>query len=304
MKINQRFIRWLIYIKVRFVYFIVLLLPFKLNVWLGGRLGLLAYYCLGRPRRLMLENLRQAFPDKSTRQIKKIAREVLVNQGKNIFEVLYFPKLDRRHLENIITTEGLEHLTAGLRQGKGVLLLTAHLGNWELLGIYLSLAGYPINVIARRLYDERLNNMLVHLRESKGVKCILRNESSYQVLRCLRRNEALGVLIDQDTNVQGVFVDFFGRPTYTPQGLAAIALRSGAAVVPTFIVRIGGRHKVILKEQVELKLSADEKQDIVDNTQKFTRIIESMIRSYPSQWVWMHQRWKTTPQDKQDKTEN
>lgn len=294
MKTTQKFVRWLIYIKLRFIHFIVLLLPFKLSVWLGGWLGLLAYYCLRRPRLIILDNLSRTFPDKSSRKIRKIAREVLVNQGKNLFEALSFPKLDFQHLEKIIITEGLENLTEAFKDKKGVLLLTAHLGNWELLGIYLSLAGYPINVIARRIYDDRLNKILVDLRNSKGVKCILRDESSYQVLRCLRRNEALGVLIDQDTSVQGVFVDFFGRPAYTPQGLATIALRTQAVVIPTFIVRVGNKHKVIIKEKVELKHSSDEKQDILDNTQKFTQIIESMVRSYPSQWIWMHQRWKTT----------
>jgi Kdo2-lipid IVA lauroyltransferase/acyltransferase len=297
-KKRKKIVHWLIYINARFLQLVASILPFRASVWLGGRLGFLTYYCLGHTRRIMFANLRMAFPGQNNRKIRKIAREVLVNQGKNLLELLSFHKLDFNYLSKVITAEGLDNLTEALKEKNGALLLTAHLGNWELLGVYLSLAGYPISVIARRIYDERLNEIVVNARESKGVKCILRDKSSYQVLRSLRRNEALGILIDQDTNVQGVFVGFFGRPAYTPQGLAAIALHSGAAVLPTFIVRDGYRHKIIINQRVKLKHSPDEKQDIVDNTQAFTRIIEDMIRVYPSQWVWMHQRWKTTPQEK------
>lgn len=297
MRKTQKFIRWLIYIDLKILHFVILLLPFRLSVWLGGRLGTLAYYILHQARHIVLGNLTRCFPEKKPRQIKEIAKEVFSNQGKNLFEVLSLSKIDLSNVRNIVTAGGLDNLTDAFEQKKGVLILGAHIGNWELLGVYLSLVGYPINVIARRIYDERLNKILVDIREAKGIRCILRDESSHQVLRCLRKNQSLGVLIDQDTKVQGVFVDFFNRLAYTPQGLATIALRSGAVVVPGFIVRESNKHKIIIKERIKLKRSGNETQDIKDNTQEFTKIIESMIRSYPSQWVWMHERWKTRPED-------
>lgn len=297
MRKTQRFIRWLIYINLKILHFVILLLPFKFSVWFGGRLGTLTYYLLHRARHIVLDNLIRCFPEKKHLEIKKIAREVFSNQGKNLFEVLSFDKINVANVREIVSAEGLDNLDDALKEKKGVLILGAHIGNWELLGVYLSLLGYPINVIARRIYDERLNKILIDIRESKGIRCILRDESSYQVLRCLRKNQALGILIDQDTKVQGVFVDFFGRLAYTPQGLATIALRTGAVVVPGFIVRDGNKHKIIIKPKVELKRSGNETQDIKDNTQEFTKIIESMIRSYPSQWVWMHERWKTRQED-------
>ncbi len=298
MRRGQKFVRWLIYIQLKIFHFFILLLPFKVSIWLISQLGILTYYFLKRSRLIVLDNLSRCFPEKDAKEIRRIARESFRNQAKNLIEVVSLSKINLSRLQTLVSAEGLDNLSNALKEGKGVLILSAHLGNWELLGVYLSMVGYPINVIARRIYDERLNNILVNLRESKGVKCILRSESVYQVLRCLRRNEALGVLIDQDTKVQGVFVEFFGRLAYTPQGLAALSLRTGAIVVPGFIVRVGNKHKVIIKKKVELKRSQDEKQDIKDNTQIFTKIIESMISSYPSQWVWMHERWKTKPEDK------
>ncbi|MFH1784197.1 MAG: lysophospholipid acyltransferase family protein [bacterium] len=301
MKNTQIFIRSLIYISVRILHVVVSCLPWNLSVRIGSVTGFISYYLLRAPRRIVCSNLALAFIEKSPSEIKKIAREVFSNQGENLFELLSFGKLNAQRVKKLVNAQGLEHLDKALEKKKGVLLLSGHIGNWELLGAYLSLVGYPISVIARRVYDERLNKLLVDIRQSKGVMCVLRDESSKQLLRCLRSNRALGVLIDQDTKVQGVFVDFFGRKAYTPQGLATLALRTGAAVVPSFIVRDGYKHKIILKEELSLTHSGDEAKDLEINTQTFTKIIEEVIRQHPSQWVWMHERWKTRPEDIADK---
>jgi KDO2-lipid IV(A) lauroyltransferase len=163
------------------------------------------------------------------------------------------------------------------------------------MGASLAFWGYPINVIARKIYLEYWNTMMVSHREKVGMKVILRSDesSARDIMKALKKNELIGILIDQDTKVTGVFVDFFGRKAYTPSGFAAIALRSGAAVVGGFMIRSGNRHVLRVTKPLELEHTGDKQKDVFVNTQLFTKMLEDIIREYPEQWVWMHSRWKT-----------
>jgi len=262
----------------------------------GVILGWLAYILLEKHRRTAIENLTNSFPKKTQREIRKIARSVFCNQGRNLFQLLSFNKFNASNIDKYVKIEGSQYLADALKEGKGVIFLSAHIGLWELMGIYLSLKGFPINVIARRVYDERLNRLLIHLRASKNVNTILRGDSPRKFLQPLRKNEVLAFLIDQDTNVQGVFVDFLGRPAYTPIGLASIAMKTGAPVIPGFIVRMGPvLSKIIIEKSFYLSSTGNPKIDIQRNIQILSNIIEKYIKRYPDQWVWMHQRWKTKP---------
>ena len=173
-------------------------------------------------------------------------------------------------------------------------MLSAHMGNWELMGAALSLWGYPINVIARRIYIPRINGLLLRLRQSAGMRVILREgaSSAKDMLRALRKNEVIGMLMDQDAHVQGVWVDFFGIPAFTPSGPAAIALKSGARVVSAFMVRDGSGGRIEIRGPYSLVRTGDHERDVLENTRMFTGIIERYVRRYPEQWVWMHDRWK------------
>ena len=296
MKWHKILKRWIIYRLFKCFEFIVYLLPFSTAVWWGGRLGFFAYYILDKERNISLTNLKISFPEKKSREIRKIAKEVFINEGKNFCELLSFSKLSKDKVLDLVEAEGLEYLDQALSEGNGILYLTAHLGNWELMGAYLSCKGYPINVIARRVYDDRLNEILVGLRKSKGVKTILRDESPKGILRSLKQKEVIGILIDQDTSrVQGVFVDFFGRLAYTPVGIATLAKRENVVVLPGFIVRKDRKHCVYINKPVKLIKKENREEEVRENTQKLTKIIESWIRSYPQQWVWMHKRWKRKP---------
>ena len=175
-------------------------------------------------------------------------------------------------------------------------MASAHCASWELLGAALSARGFTINVIAKRVYIERLNQMLLDLRSSKGLKIIFRSDSdsAKKMLKALRSGETLALLIDQDTEVPGVFVDFFSRPAWTPSGLAVMALKTGAPVIVALDTRLpDDTHRVVVTGPLELVRTGDHDRDVLENTAVITKIIEGHIRKNPSQWVWMHERWKT-----------
>lgn len=272
------------------------MMPLRLAVTCGGLLGFVAYYCVAQARRDVLNGLAASFPDWSDVTRRRIGREVFVNQGKNAFELFSFPRLSKDDILRLAPIENRPAFDAALARAKGVLIAGAHCGNWEFMGASLAQAGYPINVIARRIYIEQLNDMLVGYRTSKGEKVILRSDASSarEMLRSLRHNESIGMLIDQDTDVPGVFVDFFGRKAWTPSGLATLALRTGAAVILALDVRMpDDTHRVQLSGPIELTKTGNMDTDVLSNTQRISDMIEQHIRRYPAQWVWMHRRWKT-----------
>ena len=278
---------------------LVLVTPYRLSLVIGGSLGAVAYHAASKARRTAEQNISRAFPDKPVDEVKAIALEMFENLGKNLFELFSFPKLGRKQIEALVTIENREAFDAGFKNGKGVLLASAHCGNWEILGAALSYSGVPMNCIARNIYIKQLNDMVVGFRESKNVKVILRSgrDAAKGILRSLRGNEAIGILIDQDVDVQGVYSMFFSRPAWTPSALATLAIKTGATVVMGLDARLpGDKHKVIITGPVEMRITADHDDDIVYNTQVLTGMIEKHIRNYPSQWVWMHERWKTQPQ--------
>jgi KDO2-lipid IV(A) lauroyltransferase len=179
-----------------------------------------------------------------------------------------------------------------------VIFVTGHIGNWELLAALVARRGYDASVVATPVYDERLDQRLVAARAVHGVETIRRGSASAarQLLSSLRRNAVLGMLIDQDTDVDGAFVPFFGRLAHTPVGAAALALRTDARVICGFLVREGAsRHRLVLQGPVELVRTGDSDHDVVENTARLTEMIERHIRAHPDQWIWFHRRWKRRP---------
>ena len=276
---------------------IVLLLPRQTALNLGILLADLLFLFSRREKARALENLSTAFgEEKGPSDVLRICRYCFQNLGKGLMEVLQFPRLTSENLDRLVAFEGKQNIDDALKMGRGVIILTAHFGNWELLGASLALAGYRTNFIVRPVRSPRLDMLVNGSRESMGVGCISRGASIKRALKCLKRNELLGILADIDTRVDGVFVDFFGRPTFTPRGPVSIALRTKAALVPAFIVRQkDDTHRVVVEKALELKTTGTPEEDIRVNTARSTKIIESYIRKYPEQWIWVHQRWKTRP---------
>jgi len=190
----------------------------------------------------------------------------------------------------------METVLQARARGKGLIAVTGHLGNWELIPVYFSLKGIPVNVIARRLNDPRLDRLVVGYREKRGIRNIDRDLGARTAFRCLRRGEALGVLIDQDTRVESVFVDFMGRQASTPVGPAALAMRTGAPVVPVATYRDrDGRHIIEVGAPIELAAEGTERELLRENTERLSKAVEKYILCHPEQWVWIHERWKTEP---------
>ena len=263
---------------------------------LGEVLGSPAYVLMIGRRRCMAEHLDQAFGDSMSPERKReIAIASVRSLSKTCLEFLKLRWLSEEQLEQLVQLDGAEHLANALRRDKGAILLTAHLGNWELTGARIAQAGFPISVIARESDDAATAALVNRLRENHGVR-VLRRGAVRDALRCLRRNEVLGILPDHNISQGGLLVDFFGRPARTAPGPAAYALRTGAAIVPVFSVRQpDGTLKAIFEPPMKLVRTGDRAHDTWVNTQRITKVIERAIRRYPEQWMWIHRRWKSAP---------
>lgn len=285
----------LIYLLARTGLAVSRLFPHTLGLAIGGCLGGLAYHLLSSERRRVLEHLAIAFGGERTeRERRGIAKACFRNLGVNLVEMVNLPRL-QSDLDRYVEITGLNYLDRALDQGKGVLVITAHLGNWELMACYMARRGYPLNVVARKVYDERLNRLLLGFRERHGLRVILRESptAGRQILQALKKGELLAMLIDQDTKVKGVMADFFGRRANTPAGPAVLAGRRGVPVLAMFIRRVSRcGHRIDIQPPVEIERTDDFARDVLMNTERFNRIIEQQIRQVPQQWVWNHRRWR------------
>lgn len=295
---KYRFRRRLLYTLLLFLDSIFVLIPYSLALDTGKFFGHLCYILLGRYRRLTKQHLRFAFGDsKSEKDISKIARSVFTNLGMGFAEILSLPKT-RNRLDSIIDVKGMDNMDRVLEEGKGGIVISSHFGNWELLSAYFAYKGYPVNVVARPVYYEKYNEWLLFLRRSMGVNVIFRTSSPKRLLGLLKKNELVGILPDQDIDsIEGVFVDFFGKKAYTPIAPVKLALTAGAPIIPIFIVRNKKRHTVFVEEPIRIENGQDKEQAVLFYTQRWSELIESYIRRYPEQWVWMHRRWKTQPRE-------
>lgn len=275
----------------------IYLLPRSIALVIGGWLGTLVYRFASQQRKLAYKHIQQALDITDERIIKTNVKNCFSNLGKNMVEFLLFPRMNPKLLRQYVRFEGVQHVENALAKGKGAIILTGHFGNWELLAASISTTVAPLTPIVRELRSPRLNALVSRYREKAGYSTIDRDTGVRQALRCLRNNNLLGIVADVDTSVNGVFVDFFGRPAYTPYSPIAFALKTGATILPAFIVRQpDGTHQAIIEPPLTLERCDDKEKELVINTQKYTKVIESYIRKNPEQWIWMHQRWKTRPE--------
>jgi Kdo2-lipid IVA lauroyltransferase/acyltransferase len=251
-----------------------------------------------RLRTAGMRNLARAFPEKSLSERARILRGVFSSLGRQLAEVCLFPKYTRQNIENIVVYDGFENFERALAPGKGVLFLTAHLGAWELSAFAHSLYGHPLHVVMRSLDNPYLDRMLREYRGMHGNSMLDKDDNVRGLLAAMNAGETAGVLMDTNmTSPQGVFVSFFGIPACTASGLARIALRTGAAVVPGFTIwdSTSRRYRLRFDPALSLVRTGNNESDIVANTQLFTSVIEEYVRRYPDQWLWVHRRWKTRP---------
>jgi KDO2-lipid IV(A) lauroyltransferase len=265
---------------------------------IGVTLGLTVYALHRRLRRVAMRNLSLAFPEMSQRERRRLVRGEFISLGRQLAEVCLFPRYTRENVSRVVVYDGFENFERAYARGKGVLFLTAHLGAWELSAFAHSLQGHPLSIVMRSLDNPHIDALIQSYRTMHGNRTVDKDDFVRGLLSAMRAGQTVGILMDTNmTPPQGVFVDFFGTPACTASGLARIALRTDAAVVPGFTVWDKALRKYILRfdPAVELIRTGDNEADIVANTAKFTKVIEDFIRRYPDQWLWVHRRWKTRP---------
>jgi KDO2-lipid IV(A) lauroyltransferase len=253
----------------------------------------LAFYCFGKKtREATLESIRVVFPGLGGAEAKKMAMAAFINQSKNLVELMRYPSLKKRDIESKIRFEGLDNLKSALARGRGVILLVAHVGNWELLGAIWGLLGHRVYSFFLDARIDAIGKILNDLRESRGIKLIPRAELKKSV-QCLKENAMLGVIADQDGGENGVYTEFFGRIVSAPRGPAALARNTGATILPNFLVRNGDdTYTMIMQKPIILDKTKSKETDIKNYTVLFLQIYEKIIRQYPEQWLWMYDRWK------------
>ena len=244
-------------------------------------------------------NLQLAFPDWTPAERKDAMRKMVRNLGWMAAEFARLPRLTKENINDVVILDGHENFLEGQQRGKGVLYLTGHLGAWELSSFAHALYGYPLHYMARPLDNKRLDALVNEYRCSSGNRPIFKNESARVMLKVLKDAGTIGILADQNTMpAEGAFVDFFGTLACTTTGLARVALNTGAAVVPGYAYwdeRIQ-KYRLRFEPPVELIFTGDTERDVFENTQRFAKVIEEIIRKHPDQWVWVHKRWKTRPE--------
>ena len=254
------------------------------------------YYLDLEHRKIVLQNLHIAFGgEKSEGEIRSIAKRNLQNLGMMAIEFFRLPKMDVENFQGKVHIEGLEIYEKALNNKKGILLLLSHFGNWEMMGLMSRFLGSSIAVIARPMKkNKRLNRLVTKIRRGTGLEVISTEKASRKVIRVLAQNRMVGILIDQRAKrSEGVEVDFFGKKAPSTPALAVLAMRTGAPVLPVFMVRNGHRkHRLLIKEPLQLADTGDIKKDVETNTQLMNKTLESMIRQYPDQWFWVHRRWE------------
>ena len=243
-------------------------------------------------------NLRLAFPEWTAQRRRSVMKQMARNLGWMAAEFARFPTYTKENIERVVVLDGHENFLAGQSRGKGVLYLTGHIGAWELSSYAHALYGFPLHYMARPLDNRPLDEMVNCYRGLSGNKPIYKNEAARMMLRVLKEGGTVGVLADQNTMPgEGVFVDFFGTPACTTTGIARVALHTEAAVVPGYAFWDENLRKYRLRFEPPLELlrTGDTEQDVLVNTQRFTKVLEEIIRRHPGQWVWIHARWKHRP---------
>jgi KDO2-lipid IV(A) lauroyltransferase len=287
---------YFLYLLLRGFSLTVNLLPETLSLWMGRGLGDVMYYLDLEHRKLALQNLFIAFGrEKSEREIRSIAKRNFQNLGMMTIEFFRLPKMNVEAFQRKVNIEGLEICKKALNNKKGLLLLLSHFGNWELMGLMSKFLGSSIAVIARPIKKNKWVDRLVReIRSGTGLEVISTEKASRKVMRVLSQNRMVGILIDQRAKrSEGVWVDFFGKKAPSTPALAVLAMRTGAPVVPVFMIRSGYRkHRLVIKKPLQLVDTGNIKKDVETNTQLMNQTLELMIRQYPDQWFWVHRRWE------------
>lgn len=274
------------------------ILPRRVARWVGVTFVRIAYVFRKPLRQAAVFNLQLAFPDWSREQRKQTIHGMNRQIGWMIGEFSQFPKYTRERIEEIVVIDGAENFDEAQRRGRGVLFLTGHMSAWELAPFAHARYGHPLHFLVRPVANRKVDALINGYRCLSGNRPIDKNRSARAILKVLSEGGTVGILSDHNTSLdEGVFVNFFGIPASTTSGLARVALRTGAAVVPGFLCWDESLQKYRLgfEPAVDLARTGDDEADVRENTQRFMQVIERYVRRHPEQWLWVHKRWKTRP---------
>ena len=265
---------------------------------LGRVFSEIAFLLSRRLRGVAEKNLSLALPDLTPSQRRMITKGVFLNLGRLLAEFAQFPKLNRKNIEQVVVYDGYENFAESERRGKGTLYLTAHFGCWELSPFAHAVYGHPLKFVVRPIDNPFIDRVINSFRTLSGNQIIEKKEALREIVKALRKNEAVGILIDQNvTSESGVFVPFFNTLACTTTSIATIALRTGATVLPGVLIWDDKlrKHRLHFEPPVVLIETGDLQVDIEVNTKLFNQVLEGLVRKYPDQWLWVHRRWKTRP---------
>ncbi len=275
------------------------LLPRRAAIAVGKGIASLIRRLIPRLRRHAQANLQLALPELDAATRERIEKNTFQNLGRALAETANFPKLNRENIKKIVEYEGLENYHSAVAQGRGVILLTGHLGAWELSVFAHSIYGYPMSFLARRI-DNPLVERLAELNRSRfGNRSIDKKGSLREVLKTLKSGGVVGILADLNSaREEGVFINFFGKQACATAGVATLALRTGAVVLPGYIIWDEAKkiHRLCFEPTLETINTGNQKEDVILNTQQYATVIENVIRRFPDQWLWIHRRWRTRPE--------
>ena len=288
------------YLALRAIVGFLAALPLGLALRVGEAILWLVYLVAVPLRRVGMTNLAIAFPDKPIAERRRILRASMLNLGRMAAELAHLPALTDAQLREMVRFEDETwwREAVGWERPTGVLILSGHFGNWELLVYAHGRRGHPVTMVHRPIHNPLVDRWVNRVRARAGTRLVRKHHAAAEVLRALREKQLLVLPFDQNsTRGLGVFVDFFGVPASTNAGIARIGLRADSPVVPGFIVRQGrrARHVVYVLPIMELTNTGDARRDLVDNTQRLSAVFEDMVRRFPEQWLWVHKRWKTRP---------
>ncbi len=294
MRLTKQIRRGIVYYGIRLFIFIFNHVPRNVALALGSGLGQFAWLILKRDKERIDKNLHIAYGTRfSAEERNEIGKQFFVNTGKNIVDIARFKKHLRTELLPLVEVVGKENLDAAFAKGKGLIGVTGHLGNFELLAAYIASTGHPIAVIGRELYDKRIDAVIVANRRLAGLTQFYTTDSPKKILAWLKNNGGLGILIDTDSDkVRSISVPLFGHPNNTPVGQSVFGLRTGTALLPMCCVRIADeRYRVIIQPPVLIPDGDDFNANVFTITKACLHELEKMIDTYRDQWIWLHNRW-------------
>ncbi len=269
-------------------------MPLKSAQRLGGNIGVIAYYVLSKRRKITIDNLLTAFPEKKRTDIEIIAKKVFINLGISFTELLWFPNFNVKNLSELINYKNLEKMIDRHKEGKGVIMLSGHFGNWELIALATGfLSKIPFTIIVKTQTNIHVDNIINRNRTIFGNKVVPMEISVREILSTLQTGGIVAMVADQSATKESVFVDFFGRKVATFQGPAAFAIRTGAPLQMGIITRNSdGNYDVVIEEIDTSDLKEYNQENIYELTRRHTNVLEKYIRLYPDHWMWTHRRWK------------